>query len=456
MAGIGFQLRKIFEKDTYADTLRGTIMAATIAGGPIFFSIISLILLGIFATFISGQEMDLFLVTLVYVFAFSLISTGIIQLLITRYLSDLIYVNETSRILPSFSAVLALTIIFQLVIGLPFILFWDIDFSYKLTALILFITVGCNWQLLVFMSALKNYRIIFIAFIVGLCTGFFLAMFLGERFGLTGFLHGYTIGQIILMFVMLARMFIEFKSVIKPTFQFLKYLNKVPLLILIGFCYNAGIWIDKIIFWFSPEGQEVHSLLYAFRDYDTATFFAFLTTIPSYTYFLVKVETDFYGHFRGFFHAILSKQPYDQIKSQKKNIAVSVKESLAGLIKIQGVVTLLCLLFSKEIAVFFGIPVLGTMILEKTLIAVFLQMLLLTVMIFLLYFDIRKEVAIVTGVFFLANMGLTLLTLKLGYVFYGYGYLFACLIALIVGYAFLNRHLHRLEYHTFVSQPLAG
>jgi len=133
-----------------------------------------------------------------------------------------------------------------------------------------------------------------------------------------------------------------------------------------------------------------------------------------------------------------------------------VKESLAGLIKIQGVVTLLCLLFSNEIAVFFGIPVLGTMILEKTLIAVFLQMLLLTVMIFLLYFDIRKEVAIVTGVFFLANMGLTLLTLKLGYVFYGYGYLFACLIALIIGCAFLNRHLHRLEYHTFVSQPLAG
>jgi len=456
MAGIGFRLKKIFEKDTYVDTLRGTVMAAAIAGGPIFFSIICLILLGVFATFIPGQEMDLFLVTLVYVFAFSLISTGIIQLLITRYLSDLMYVNEIGRILPSFSAVLVLTIIFQFVIALPFILFWEMDLFYKLTTLILFITIGCIWQLLVFMSAVKSYRIVFIAFTVGLCISFFLAMFLGDRFGLTGFLHGYTIGQMFLMFVMLARMFTEFRSAIKPSFEFLKYLKKVPLLILIGFCYNAGIWIDKIIFWFSPEGQEVHSLLYAFRDYDTATFFSFLTTVPSYTYFLVKVETDFYGHFRGFFHSILSKQSYKQIKSQKKNIAISVKESLAGLIKIQGVVTLLCLLFSKEIAAFFGIPVLGTMILEKALIAVFLQMLLLTVMIFLLYFDIRIEIAIVTGVFFLANIGLTLLTLKLGYIFYGYGYLFACLIALIVGYAFLNRHLNRLEYHTFVSQPLAG
>ncbi|TDI92716.1 MAG: histidine kinase, partial [Caldithrix sp.] len=51
MAGIGFRLRKIFGRDTYLDSLRGTVMAATIAGGPIFFSIICLMLLGLFATF---------------------------------------------------------------------------------------------------------------------------------------------------------------------------------------------------------------------------------------------------------------------------------------------------------------------------------------------------------------------------------------------------------------------
>ncbi|MFQ5676036.1 MAG: exopolysaccharide Pel transporter PelG, partial [bacterium] len=179
-------------------------------------------------------------------------------------------------------------------------------------------------------------------------------------------------------------------------------------------------------------------------------------TVPSYTYFLVKVETDFYGYFRGFFHTILSKRPLKEIQIQKKNIAASVRESLSGLIKIQGVVTLLCLLFSKEIAEFFGMPVLGTMILEKTLIAVFLQMLLLTVMIFLMYFDIRKQIALVTGVFFLSNIVLTIFTLKLGYVFYGYGYLFACLLALILGYTLLNRHLNRLAYHTFVGQPITG
>ena len=96
------------------------------------------------------------------------------------------------------------------------------------------------------------------------------------------------------------------------------------------------------------------------------------------------------------------------------------------------------------------------MILEKTLIAVFLQMLLMTILIFLMYFDIRREAVIVTAVFVGANLLLTLITLRFGYVFYGYGYLGACLLSLIVAYALLDRHLKHLEYHTFVSQPLAS
>ncbi|MFQ5769034.1 MAG: exopolysaccharide Pel transporter PelG [bacterium] len=455
MAGIGFRLRKIFEHDTYLDNLRGLIISSSMAGGPIFFSILCLILLGIFsATFLSSQEVNVFLVTIVYIFAFSLISTGMTQLLITRYLSDLIYQKETKQILPTFSSVLSITVISQLLIGLPFLFFWDIDFLYKLTALTLFITIGCIWQLMIFLSAVKNYKIILIAFVLGLCLSYLLAILLGKRYGLTGFLHGYAIGQIFLLFILLARIFIEFRSTEKPDFHFLQYIKIMPHLILIGLFYNLGIWIDKIIFWFSPNGHQVTSFLYAYLDYDGATFFSFLTVIPSYTYFFVKVETDFYCHFRAFFHSILSKKPLQQISEQKLNIANSVKESFSGLIKIQGTIALLCLLFSREIVKFINIPVLGTLILEKAIITVFLQMLLLTVLIFLMYFDLKGQLVVVTTVFLALNILLTVLTLKLGYEFYGYGYLFACLLALIIGYHLLDKHINDLEYHTFVSQPL--
>lgn len=457
MAGIGFRLRKIFEYDTYIDTLRGILFSTSISGGPIFFSILCLVLVGIYSSaFISSHDMKVFLVTIVYVFAFSLISTGMAQLLLTRYLSDLIYANETHRIIPTFCSALTMTVLCQLIIGLPFMFYLQLDFTYRLTTLMLFITVGCIWQIMVFLSAMKNYSIIVIAFIIGLTSSFLFAINLGERYGLTAFLHGYTIGQIILLFILLARVFLEFRTADKPDFDFIKYFKKMPHLVLIGLFYNLGIWVDKIIFWFSAEGEQINSILYAYANYDRATFLAYLTAIPSYAYFLVKVETEFYGFYRAFYQNILDKKPFSEISEQRSNIAKTLRESFLGLIKIQGTMTLLCLLFSKEIASFFKVPALGTLILEKAVIAVFLQMLLLSVMIFMMYFDIRKKLVLVAAVFLGANIVFTVLTLKMGYNFYGYGYLMACLAALILGYYILNKYINELEYQTFVSQPLVS
>ncbi len=456
MAGIGFKLKKIFQHDTYLDNLRGILFSTSIAGGPIFFSILCLIILGIFSTsFLSGEETNVFLVTVVYIFAFSLIATGLTQLLITRYLSDLIYINQATKILPTFTSVLTITVISQFLIGLPFLFFWDIDIPYKITALILFVTVGCIWQLMIFLSAVKNYRMVLIAFLSGLIASVVLAFLLGEKYQLAGYLHGYTIGQLIIMFILLGRILIEFKSPEKPQFDFLRYVKIMPHLVLIGLFYNAGIWIDKIIFWFSSQGQQINSFLYAFNDYDSATFFAYLTVVPSYTYFLVKVETDFYGNFRTFYQSILNKGSLHTIHEDKKFIAKSMKESFFGLVKLQGTVTLVCLLFSKQIAVFFKLPIMGTLILDKALIAVFLQMLLLTIIIFMLYFDIKSQVVFVTATFFVLNIIFTFITLQLGYVYYGYGYLFSCLFSICLGYVFLNNYMNDLEYHTFVNQPVA-
>ena len=182
MAGIGFKLRTLFQKDSYFDTLRGIIYSTAIAGGPIFFSILCLIMLGIFSTaFLTSQDMRIFLVTIVYVFAFSLISTGFSQLLITRYLSDLIYKNKPGQILPTFTTVLVMTMIFQFVIGLPFILLWQTSLVYKTSALMLFITVGCIWQLMIFLSALRNYKIVLFAFLTGLIISVIFALVLGKK-----------------------------------------------------------------------------------------------------------------------------------------------------------------------------------------------------------------------------------------------------------------------------------
>ncbi len=457
MAGIGFELKKIFERDSYFDTFKGVFYSASIAGGPIFFSVLCLAMLGVLSTgFLPRKEMEIFLVTLVYIFAFSLVSTGLGQLVITRYLSDLLYESKPEKILPTLTTVLGVTVAVQLIIGLPFALTWQFNLFYRLTALALFVVIGCIWQLMIFLSAVKNYRLVLWAFVAGLSTSFVLAIVLGKRFGLPGFMHGYAIGQFMLLFILLSRVFIEFRSETSPGLEIFQHVKRMPRLVLIGFCYNLGIWVDKIIFWFSPHGEQIESFLYAQREYDTATFFAYLTVIPAYTYFLVHAETNFYARFRTFFDSILKKDTLKLIELNKTGMARSVRVSLLGLLKLQGTVTLVCLLFSDELAAFFQLPAITAIILEKALLGVLMQMMLLTVMIFMMYFDIKRQLVIVSLTFLLTNVAFTLITIPLGYVYFGYGYVASCLTALLTGYFMLNRHLTQLEYRTFVYQPITA
>ena len=68
------------------------------------------------------------------------------------------------------------------------------------------------------------------------------------------------------------------------------------------------------------------------------------------------------------------------------------------------------------------------------------------------YLDRRRLLLGLTALFCVANLGFTVLTLKLGAIYYGYGYAAAVLLALVCGLYFLDKRLGRLEYETFMLQ----
>jgi uncharacterized membrane protein len=75
-------------------------------------------------------------------------------------------------------------------------------------------------------------------------------------------------------------------------------------------------------------------------------------------------------------------------------------------------------------------------------------------MLLLLYIDQRRAALLVVGVFTLCNTVLTLASFYLGSAFYGWGYLGATLIAAILGWFLLDSRLKRLEFLTFMRQPV--
>ena len=109
MAGIGFALKRVIAEDTYLGQAKGYLYAALISSGPWILSVLTLSLLGIItARFLPTEERNLFFATLTYAFAFSLITTGIIQMVTTRYLADKLYLKEMEAFSPTFASVLSI------------------------------------------------------------------------------------------------------------------------------------------------------------------------------------------------------------------------------------------------------------------------------------------------------------------------------------------------------------
>ena len=111
MAGIGFELRKLLQRDSYFSLLRAYAYAGVISAGPWVLSIIGLAVIGVVSvkTVLPTQLVTQFQVSVTYLIAASLIITGVVQLAFTRWVSDQLYVRKNDIIVPNLAGVLLVT-----------------------------------------------------------------------------------------------------------------------------------------------------------------------------------------------------------------------------------------------------------------------------------------------------------------------------------------------------------
>src|SRR5437763_3320947 len=128
-------------------------------------SVISLSLLGsVSVAFLSQSYFTLLFVTITYAFSISLVLTGGPQLVITRYLADRLYLNDTTALAPTCAGVL-LGAIPLLIVTLPFVILAPFDLGYRLVATTLLLTLSLNWLVIVFLSATRDYRRVVLVFV---------------------------------------------------------------------------------------------------------------------------------------------------------------------------------------------------------------------------------------------------------------------------------------------------
>jgi uncharacterized membrane protein len=134
----------------------------------------------------------------------------------------------------------------------------------------------------------------------------------------------------------------------------------------------------------------------------------------------------------------------------------SLREGFSQLIKIQGVFTLLLIIFTDSFLSFVGLGAVQSGSFQTTALGVFLLGLFLSLLTICFYLGKLRDAMLCCLVFALVNGAVTAWSIYSGEQWYGFGFLIASAIATTMAATKVNRHLQLLEYDTFTSQSIHG
>ncbi len=454
MAGIGFRLQSLIKKGSYLDATTAYLSSAVISSGPWIAGVVALVFLNQSSlSYLRPADHILLTATMITVFAFSLLLASGPQLVITRYLADRLYVKERESLAPTCTGVLLLLLPFAC-IAAPFLFFAPFELRYRFIVFTLFLTLTMIWIIMMFLSAAREHMQILLAFLLSYALGAVATAMLGHQYGLIGCLAGFTLGQMFCLSLLIMLIYRVFPSEQQISLAYLRYFLRHWDLALISLVYTVSIWIDSAIFWFSPHGQTIQGFYHLFPPLDTAKFVMYLSTIPTSALFMIHMETNFYRHYRHYYHWVQHKGTLSDLTQAREGMQEAIRVGTIQLLKVQGLVAIFLCLISSDLAAWLGLSTRWIPLLCIQILAGIGQFFVFIAMLLLLYIDRRRAALALVCTYLVSIVLLTFLSLSLGESFYGTGFLGASLFVAILGWFLLRGRLKRLEFLTFMQQPM--
>jgi uncharacterized membrane protein len=292
-------------------------------------------------------------------------------------------------------------------------------------------------------------------FFLGAVASFGGAIFLGRQYGFEGHLYGFTIGQVLVVFMLMYRIVYEFNSPITCRFDFLRQFPKYPKLIWVGVFYYAAIWADKIIYWYAPTGEHIQAYFYSHYPYDSCMFLAFLTIIPALAHFMVDVETNFYEAYKSFYGAIANKGSFQTIMAKKKEMVQVLYDSTSRMFVMQTAVTTLFILLAPHLIKFLSLREEHLWTVWAAGIGTYFHAFLLVTIIIILYFDRLMDTLWVGLFFLLTNSVGTWMVMRFWPEYMGAGYAASTFLSTCFAIGILAKNVRHIEYLTFTEQPIS-
>jgi uncharacterized membrane protein len=423
MAGIGFELQRALRGGSLVKAVTVALTGIVIVAGPWLISIIGISILTGTASFVLQEGQALFIGVIVYTYAFSICLFGGLHYIFTRYVSDLLFNKKYHRVTATLVLVSLGTALLSVIIAVPFALTLSSPqlshgALFKIAVVILFVAINLIWIEMLVITILKGFFTIIGAYLAGMAVSVGGTVYFGGLYGLGGALLGFSLGQLavalILLFIMLRW---NFPS--RPLYELKPLWNharRYRSLMLSGWFYSAGLWIDKMVFWFTKGNSIGGTPIHLYQGYDYAAYIANLSVIPALVFFTIFTETSFFAGLRRF------------LLKLRTNIYTRIIEERYALVQNSGKIIGEQFYFHGLIALVLLVILQGFLV-KVLVVAVFFHMAFLTFFTFLFYIESYDKALGGSVLFFCFNFAVTLASEYISWIPPGTGYLVGALVA---------------------------
>lgn len=461
MAGIGFELKRLFAKKGILATMRAYGYAGMVCAGPMILGVVLLAGISFLAEFNGAARADRVLLTtmITYTLLASLTVTSVFSMITTRYVADMIFQEKKERVMPSFYGSIALMLFIGGLLYGVFLAFSGAGLFYGILNFLFFSVLIITWTQVNYLTAIKDYQSIISAFFAALGITFALAMLmiLFTDIAVTTALFvaviiGYGV-MAVWYFVLLYRYFPEG---VGSSMAFLKWISQYPHLTGVGFFTTVGLFGHIIIAWASPVGEQVKGLFYGAPDYDIGALLAFFSILITTVNFVTSVEVRFYPEYKNYFALFNEKGTISDIENAEKSMIGVLRDEFSYLAQKQVFTTILFVVLGSvllpKLPFGFNDDMLGIF---RILCAGYaLYAIGNSAMLILLYFADNKDAFDTTLIFMLATVGFSLLCLLLPTTFYGVGFFAGSAVYCAAVFIRLEKYIAKLKYHVLAEQPL--
>jgi len=407
MAGIGFELKKIYRKEGIARSAVGIMYSTLVTIGPMVLVVgaimLMYLLLGI--SDVNYADRELLSTTILYTFTFSIILTSPFNVVLSRFLADKFYLNQYDGILNSFY--LGVTVcggmasLAFMPVGYSLHVNGGVELSFLYAAYVQWISLVILFFSITYLHATKDYKMISFFFLLGMATSIVMGMTFHFGWGLEviyAILYGLAAGFFVTSVCCYTYIRRYFSKTSGSYGDSMKYFGTYKKLLMANLFYMLGLYIHNFVFWTVPGRSITANTLYSNQAYDMATYLAMFTNISAMVSFTVVVETKFHTTYKEYMEAVLGGT-YKMIMKSKKAMFRTLSQQIGQIFGTQIAITSVLYILIATFGPKIGIDSV-TMAIYPILVVAFLGIFMMYGNLVYLYYFADMNGAVWTGVIF--------------------------------------------------------